>query len=207
MVILNDYLYSGDTVLRILHNYIKDLRKDAKKTGNEIDMIHCNFLLQIQELLEHNDFLTAQSQKMREFYKYMAKEYPFMAFTFKGRIKSLIRAEEKFNGYVVEFIYDYYEEYGKYPSIAELKKRLSCFRDLIAYRIIISVPRCHLNNEEDREEQERKYLYQIANVLPGFLEEQGFSAEPAMGIKESTSLLLNESVKPYYRDYICSLFE
>ena len=66
MVILNDYLYSGDTVLRILHNYIKDLRKDAKKTGNEIDMIHCNFLLQIQELLEHNDFLTAQSQKIRD---------------------------------------------------------------------------------------------------------------------------------------------
>ncbi len=43
MVSLNDYLYSGDTVLRILHNYIKDLRKDAKMTGNEIDMIHCNF--------------------------------------------------------------------------------------------------------------------------------------------------------------------
>ena len=42
MVSLNDYLYSGDTVLRILHNYIKDLRKDAKMTGNEIDMIHCN---------------------------------------------------------------------------------------------------------------------------------------------------------------------
>ncbi len=60
---------------------------------------------------------------------------------------------------------------------------MSCFRDLIAYRIIISVPRCHLNSEEDREEQERKYLYQIANVLPGFLEEQGFSAEPAYGDK------------------------
>ena len=140
MVILNDYLYSGDTVLRILHNYIKDLRKDAKKTGNEIDMIHCNFLLQIQELLEHNDFLTAQSQKMREFYKYMAKEYPFMAFTFKGRIKSLIRAEEKFNGYVVEFIYDYYEEHGKYPSIAELKKRLSCFRDLSLTELLFQFP-------------------------------------------------------------------
>ena len=127
-----------------------------------------------------------------------------MAFTFKGRIKSLIRAEEKFNGYVVEFIYDYYEEHGEYPSIAELKKRLSCFRDLIAYRIIISIPRCHLDSEKDREEQEREYLYKIANVLPGFLEEQGFSAEPAMGIKESTSPLLKDSVKPYYRDYICS---
>ena len=45
------------------------------------------------ELLEHNDFLTSQSQKIREFYKYMAQEYPYLSFTFKGRIKSLIRAE------------------------------------------------------------------------------------------------------------------
>ena len=136
MITLNDYLYSGDTVLRILHNYIHDLREDAKKTHNEIDMIHCNFLLHIQELLEHNDFLTAQSQQIREFYKYMSKEYPFLAFTFKGRIKSLIRAEEKFNGYVVEHIYDYYSQHGEYPSLAELKDRLSCFRDFIAYYTI-----------------------------------------------------------------------
>ena len=113
MITLNDYLYSGDTLLRILHNYSEDLRKDARKNKNEIDLAHCNFLLQITELLEHNDFLTAQSQKIREFYKYMAHEYPFLAFTFKGRIKSLIRAEEKFNGYIVEFIYDYYEEYDE----------------------------------------------------------------------------------------------
>lgn len=92
MITLNDYLYSGDTILKILQNYIADLRAEALQTHNEIDLVHCNFLLQIQELLEHNDFLTAQSQKIREFYKYMAKEYPFLAFTFKGRIKSLIRA-------------------------------------------------------------------------------------------------------------------
>lgn len=67
MITLNDYLYSGDTVLKILQNYIEDLRKDAKKNHNEIDLIHCNFLIQIKELLEHNDFLTAQSQKIREF--------------------------------------------------------------------------------------------------------------------------------------------
>ena len=67
MIILNDYLYSGDTVLKILQRYIEDLRKDAKKNRNEIDLIHCNFLIQIKELLEHNDFLTAQSQKIREF--------------------------------------------------------------------------------------------------------------------------------------------
>ena len=203
MITLNDYLYSGDTILRILHNYIHDLRKDAKKTHNEIDMLHCNFLILIRELLEHNDFLTAQSQQIREFYKYMAKEYPFLAFTFRGRIKSLIRAEEKFNGYVVEYIYNYYTEHGKYPSLTELKNRLSCFRDFIAYRIVIAMPKCHLKCEEDRESEELKYLYEIANVLPGFLEERGFTAEPANGVKESTSSLLNEDVRPYYRDYIC----
>ena len=94
MITLNDYLYSGDTVLKILQKYTEDLRKEAKKNHNEIDLVHSNFLIQITELLEHNDFLTAQSQKIREFYKYMAHEYPFLAFTFKGRIKSLIRAEE-----------------------------------------------------------------------------------------------------------------
>lgn len=96
------------------------------------------------KLLEHNDFLTSQSQKIREFYKYMAQEYPYLSFTFKGRIKSLIRAEGKFNGYIVEYIYDYYEKNGSYPSVSEIKERLNCFRDLIAYRIVISMPRCHM---------------------------------------------------------------
>ena len=203
MITLNDYLYSGDTVLKILQKYITDLRVDARRTHNEIDLIHSNFLLQIKELLEHNDFLTAQSQQIREFYKYMAKEYPFLAFTFKGRIKSLIRAEEKFNGYIVEYISDYYNEHGTYPSVTDLKNRLNCFRDLIAYRIVISIPKCHLKPGQDRETEELKYLYQIANVLPEFLEERGFTTEPANGVKYSTSSLMNDDVKPYYRDYIC----
>lgn len=202
MITLNDYLYSGDTVLKILQRYTEDLRKDAKKNRNEIDLIHCNFLIQIEELLEHNDFLTAQSQKIREFYKYMTQEYPFLAFTVKGRIKSLIRAEEKFNGYIVEYIYDYYSKHGMYPPIADLKNKLSCFRDLIAYRIVISLPKCHLKAGEDRENAELKYLYDIANKLPGFLEERGFTAEPANGVKESHSELMDEAAKPYYRDYI-----
>ena len=31
MITLNDYLYSGDTILRILHNYIHDLRAGPKR--------------------------------------------------------------------------------------------------------------------------------------------------------------------------------
>lgn len=207
MITLNDYLYSGDTVLRILKKYIEDLREESRNTHNEIDLAHSNFLIQIMELLEHNDFLTAQSQKIREFYMYMAKEYPYLAFTFKGRIKSLIRAEEKFNGYIAEYIYDYYTEHGTYPPVSELKNRLTCFRDLIAYRIVISIPRCHLKEGEDRETEELKCLYRIANVLPAFLEERGFTAESANGVKQSNSPLMDAGVRPYYRDYICAASE
>ena len=50
MITLNDYLYSGDTILRILHNYIHDLRAEAKRHIVEVDMIHCNFTVLIREL-------------------------------------------------------------------------------------------------------------------------------------------------------------
>ena len=204
MITLNDYLYSGDTVFRILKKYSEDLKRAAEENQSEVDLLHYYFLMQIMELLEHNDFLTAQSQKIREFYQYMAKQYPYLAFTFKGRIKSLIHAEEKFNGYIVSYIYDYYTKYGKYPSVNKLKSRLSCFRDFIAYRIVICRPKCHLKQGEDLETEELKCLYEIANALPGFLEERGFDAEDAKGVKLSTSPLLNDDVKPYYRDYVCN---
>ena len=178
-----------------------DLKNASVDNGWILFSFMIGFLIQITELLEHNDFLTAQSQKIREFYKYMSKEYPFLAFTFKGRIKSLIRAEEKFNGYIVEYIYDYYMENKKFPPVSDLKNKLSCFRDIIAYRIVISLPKCHLK-EQDRDEQEIKLLYEIANELLGFLEERGFSAEPARGVSESSSELLDDEVRPYYRDYI-----
>lgn len=203
MVKLNDYLYSGNTVLKILHTYSADLREDAKKTRERIDIIHSNFLLQIIEMLEHNDFLTAQSQQIREFYKFMAKEYPFLAFTFKGRIKSLIRAEEKFNGYIVEYVYDYYMKNGKYPTREELQERLNCFRDLIAYRIVISMPECHLKPTDDREQVELDYLYDIANHLPEFMEERGFTIVNS-GMDEACDDRLKEELRPFYRDYIAS---
>lgn len=202
MISLNDYLYSGNTVLKILHNYEHDLRVEAQNNKNQIDVLHANFILQITELLEHNDFLTSQSQRIREFYKYMAKEYPFLAFTFKGRIKSVIRAEEKFNGYIVEYIYDYYKKHGEYPSTADLKQKLNCFRDLIAYRIVLSMPACHINKGESREEIEKKYLYEIANALPAFLEERGFTAEISAFDNGRFSDFLKPEVQPYFRDYV-----
>lgn len=203
MISLNDYLFSGNTVLKILHQYSNDLRNGAKVTRNSIDLAHSNFLMQIIELLEHNDFLTSQSQRIKEFYKHMTREYPFLAFTFKGRIKSLIRAEEKFNGYILEYIYNHYQKNGKFPSETELKNVLN-FRDLIAYRIVISMPVCHIKKGEDHSEVERKYLYEIANTLPEFLEERGFTPEISKHQDGGHSDLLADSVRPYYHDSVAT---
>lgn len=202
IITLNDYLYSGDTVLKILYKYSEDLRNNSVKTNNLMDMIHCNFLLQQIDMLEHNEFLTSQSQRIRELYKYMVKEYPFLAFTFKGRIKSLIRSEEKFNGYIVESVYNHYKKYGDFPSIIDLQQKLSCFRDLIAYRIIVSMPKCHIKPGDNREEIELDYLYKVANVLPSFLEERGFEVQISDREGDRHSARLNEELWPYYRDYI-----
>lgn len=204
MIKLNDYLYSGDTIFRILRKYSSDLRDSACESGNQIDLAHCEFLLGIEDQLEHNDFLTSQSQRIREFYKYMAARYPYLAFTFRGRIKSLIRSEEKFNGYIVEYTYDYYREHGEFPKVGELVRRVSRFRDLIAYRIVISMPKCHLKDHEDREEVEVRYLYEIANALPDFLKERGFTPELSGISEKNASPLLDQSVRPYYRDYVAN---
>ncbi|MDO4188318.1 MAG: guanosine polyphosphate pyrophosphohydrolase [Lachnospiraceae bacterium] len=202
MITLNDYLFSGDTVLKILHSYSKDLKENSLNTHNAIDLVHCNFLLQQIDILEHNDFLTSQSQRIRELYKIMAKEFPFLAFTFRGRIKSIIRAEEKFNGYIVEYVYDYYKENGEFPSIDNLKQRLSFFRDLIAYRIVVSMPQCHIKEGDDRREIELDYLYKIANILPEFLEERGFSVQISDKKEPNISERLTPELVSYYRDYI-----
>ncbi len=202
MIALNDYLYNGDTVLRIIRKYSADLRESAIKTNNSIDISHCNFLLQLEEILEHNEFLTSQSQRIKEFYKYMTVQYPYLAFTFKGRIKSLIRAEQKFNGYIVEEVTDFYKENQRFPTEIEMKQRSRHFRDLIAYRIIISLPKCHVQKGLDQGKEELKYVYEIANALPAFLEQRGFSCEISNLSGSKSSKYLDPKVVPYYRDYI-----
>jgi len=112
------------------------------------------------------------------------------------------RAEEKFNGYILEYIYQYYKTNGRYPGEAEIKSGISCFRDLIAYRIVISLPQCHVKEGENAEEKELIYLYEIANTLPEFLEEREFTAELSGVSTEKASDMLTETNKPYYRDYV-----
>lgn len=202
MVQLTDYLYSGDTLPYIIRKYARDLKKDAQQTENAVDLAHCEFLLGLSDLLEHNDFLTSQSQRIRDFYKFLAGKYPYLAFTFRGRIKSLIRAEEKFNAYIVEYTYEYYTKHKKIPPVEDLLKEVQRFRDLIAYRIVISLPKYNLKLGQDIKKEEIKYLYKIANELPDFLEARGFTAEVTGLEQNRKSELLRRGLYPFYRDYV-----
>ena len=204
MIKLNDYLYNGDTVIKILRNFVWDLNEYARQQNNEIDLHHAAYLEQMSKLLQHTEFLAYQSERMRVIYMELAERYPFLEFSFKGRIKSLIRSEEKFNGYIVGNIYGYYKKHGEYPEPAEIVARLSMLRDLIAYRLVISLPPDASMTEAEQKEAERKYLYEIANQLPSMMVKQGFVLQPAgMDMKEQ-SPLLQEHQRPYFRDYVAN---
>lgn len=101
----------------------------------------------------------------------MVKEYPYLAYNFKGRIKSIIRAEEKFNRYIVDYTYEYYKTYNHFPKIPEIKEKLSCFRNLIAYRIVISVPKCHVKEGNKRQEQQRSRRSEIPEGVSPYFDE------------------------------------
>ncbi len=211
MISLNDYLYQGDTVLKILHNYETALRNtdSDNQMVNRINGFHAEYLRGIIEILEHNDFLTSQSQRIREFYLYMVEHYPYLSFTFKGRIKSLIRAEEKFNRHLIELIEDGMKEDLDLSELSEVltKQKILDIRDIIAYRIVISVPRCHVLEGKNAGEMECRALYDIADTLPEFM--TGFHFRPEMSeyAKRHPSGRLTEKWKLYYKDFIENIRE
>lgn len=202
MIKLNDYLYKGDTVLKIIDAYASDLLAEASRTGSEVDRAHGRYLADLESLLIHNDFLTSQSQRIREFYMYMVGRYPYLAFSFKGRIKSLIRAEEKFNRKLLTCYGDAYQRDGRLTEDSEAAASAVSVRDLIAYRIIISIPRCHLKPGEDEEEESIRILYQIAEELPVFLKTQDFVPQKNRFAREHPSSTISDQAREYYKDYV-----
>ena len=141
--------------------------------------MHSNCLLQVQEMLEHNDFLTSQSQKIQEFTVHGKRiSISRLYISWKNQIFDTYR-EEKFNGYIIEYIYNYYEEHGTYPAGRFKKEKPELFSGY--YRISDYNCIAEMSSEagQNLEEEEMKYLYQIANALPGFLEERGLQPKPA----------------------------
>lgn len=61
-----------------------------------------------------------------------------------------------------------------------------------------------MEDKDNAEEKELDYLYEIANVLPEFLEERGFTAEVSGLSNKACFEALSETNRHYYRDYVQS---
>ena len=55
---------------------------------------------------------------------------------------------------------------------------------------------------QNKEDIEIDHLYEIASVLPAFLEQRGFDAKDSATEDELLSSRLTEKIRPYFRDYI-----
>lgn len=202
MVDITQYFEKGYVAPDIVKFFEKDLREQSQ---NEIDIAHSNILLRYKNYLSRNDFLDSVSDDMTQFRKQIVDKYSDITLTISGRIKSIIRVEEKFNGYIIEFCSNYYHKYKTFPSEEEMSLYLQRFRDLIAYRIIVSVPEQCLKGR-DKDKVEIDYLYKIANNLPSFFTKRGYSIEYASSVvgvstTRKRSKLLQENRK-YFKDYI-----
>ena len=202
MLDITQYFEKGYVAPDIVKFFEKDLREQSR---NMIDIEHSNLLLRYSIYLESNDFLDSVSDDMTQFRKQVVDKYSDITLTISGRIKSIIRVEEKFNGYIIEFCSNYYHKYKTFPSEEEMSKYLQRFRDLIAYRIIVSVPEQCLKSR-DKNKIEVDYVYKIANNLPSFFTKRGYSIEYASSVVgvstiRKRSKLLQEN-RRYFKDYI-----
>jgi len=64
------------------------------------------------------------------------------------------------------------------------------------------MPKCHLKETDNREEIELDYLYKVANKIPSFLEERGFTVQASEIDGSKYSDRINPNMRQYFRDYI-----
>lgn len=208
---ISNYLYTGTTVPHIVELYAKDLAVSE----SQIDIFHSNFLFNYMSLITNNEFLDRYVAIFRAMYLAIIAKFPNVTIVFKGRIKSLRRVEEKFNRYIIKHVNEYYILHDSFPNEDDIIKYLYRFRDLMAFRIIVSLPSCHLkkfNNIEDlemqKQEKEIENLRQIVNFVYKFLTSNGLDAVIASQLIDVTCISegknINSKISKYLKDYIQS---
>jgi len=113
--LLQDYLYSLNTVPEVLERYIDELNAEGSINSN----LHANTLTAYQNMIKDKTFLKDARKLFNETYDLLDKKHPNLHFSIAGRRKSLISTEKK--------ILQYFE----------LGKSLDLIRDFFAFRIIL----------------------------------------------------------------------
>lgn len=205
LVDLTSQLFDDKNVYDIVLDYAHALRQNSTSS---VDDFHSSFLLTYSAFLRNNDFINNQSKILGNFCKYISDNYPEVSFTFSGRIKSLIRLEEKFNRYICMCIEKEYKASKTFPEEEKIVDYLQRYRDIVAYRYVICIPKRFLALGENKEKKELVVLYNIANILPKYLRANNIDVKPFADLVETKSKKISKSQRleaenrPYIKDYV-----
>ena len=203
IVDITQFFEQNNTAPDMISSFEEALRLNCQ---SKVDFEHSRLLLKYNMYLSSNGFLDLVSKDIADFCNFVMENNKDITLTIRGRIKSIVRLEEKFNGYVMEYCSQYYSKHQEFPTEAMVVKYLGRIRDIIAYRIIISIPEKNLKGRK-KSEQELIALYQIANYFPSFFTKLGYSMEDASSIKDGLRRkkkisLLSEENKRFFKDYV-----
>ena len=166
--------------------------------------MHVNFLIQITELLEHNDSLRPSPRRSGNFINIWLMNIRFLRLHLKEGSNRWSGQKRNLTAILWNIFTIIIQNMEPILLYRNWKINSVVFGILLRTGSLSPCPDVIWKIGENVREEELRYLYEIANILPGFLEERGFTAEPARGVQESTSPLLSREAKPYYRDYICN---
>ena len=109
---LQDYLYSLNTVDEVLERYIEDLKSENKH-------LHANALMAYKNMIQDRQFLKDSRKLFNQIYNLLDKNHPNLHFSIAGRRKALISTEKKILRYL------------------ELDESIELIHDFFAFRIIL----------------------------------------------------------------------
>ena len=84
----------------------------------------------------------------------------------------------------MEYIYDYYEKEWIISVCVRNQGAFELFSDLIAYRIVISMPRCHMKQKQDRKKEESGIYIGLPMYCHNFWKNVDLRQSRQVGLKE-----------------------
>lgn len=199
------------TVNEALKIYASQLRKHGQETGNRVELVHALKIEELLGIIEDNKYIFSAQDDIKKFI--VAVGNPNFSYIVYGRIKSILRFENKFNGYVQDACTAYENKSSKFKETHDLEtfvvNYLERFRDMVAFRIIVS-------SKNNNHKSELEELVRITNLIPDYFSSTTLnSIEGQIGTyrllpasklidisQRKSNSLIREENRIYFKNYV-----
>lgn len=198
ILILKDYLRSGDKIAKCIQSYANEVLKSS----DEIDLVYANALIEFAETISDKKFTRRVANDSDRIFNFFESQHPELLFQYSTRVKTAIEADKKINMLIFKTPEIMDEKLGDKEEVnlefTDYLYSVSRFRDAIASRAIISgAP----------EEKLIDIISEYANSLIPFMIKLGYVPIPANRTIETSGndaykLNIKSEYLKYYKDYI-----